>query len=72
MSQPTVGDVAYDDQEFIDAVRNNEPATTKEVADDVGLSRQGADYRLRQLEDRGKVASKKAGHDLIWMLADDE
>lgn len=37
----------------------------------VGMTRQGADYRLRKLREEGRVRSKKAGRELIWMLAED-
>ncbi|PSQ62665.1 MAG: hypothetical protein BRD21_05235 [Halobacteriales archaeon SW_8_66_22] len=50
------------DEEILDAVRNHEPAGTSEVGDAVGLARQNADYRLRQLEDEGRIESKKVGH----------
>ena len=59
------------DSEILDAVRENEPAGTTEVSDAVGLARQNADYRLRQLCGVGRVESKKVGQSLVWMLADD-
>ena len=59
------------DSEILDAVRENEPAGTTEVSDAVGLARQNADYRLRQLRDTGRVESKKVGQSLVWMLADE-
>jgi len=71
MSEPMVAAVEHEDSDFVNAVRKHEPATTAEVAEEVGISRQGADYRLRQLEDRGCVESKKPGHDLIWMSAEE-
>lgn len=37
-------------EEYIDAGREHEPAGTTEIADAVGVARQSADYRLRQLE----------------------
>lgn len=58
----------YDEQDILDAVRTNEPAATSEVADAVGFARQNADYRLRRLEEEGKVRSKKVGPALVWML----
>lgn len=58
--------------EYIDAVRENEPAGTKEIADVVGVARQSADYRLRQLEDEGAVRSKKIGNSLAWSLVQEE
>lgn len=57
----------YDEQDILDAVRSNAPAGTQEVADEVGFARQNADYRLRRLEDDGKVRSKMVGGSLAWM-----
>jgi len=56
------------DDEYLDAVREHEPAATSEIADTVGVTRQGADYRLRQLEENGKIRSKMVGNSLVWML----
>lgn len=39
----------YDDKEILEAVEEHEPASTREIADAVGCSRQNADRRLRQL-----------------------
>jgi len=58
------------DGEIIEAVRENEPAGTSEVGDAVGLARQNADYRLRQLRDDGRVKSKKVGGSLVWTVTD--
>lgn len=60
----------YSDEAFLDGVREHEPATTSEVAEAVGCVRQNADYRLRKLEDAGKVRSKKVGPSLVWMLTE--
>jgi predicted transcriptional regulator len=72
MVAPATADVTNDDEDFIDAVRKHEPATTREVAEEIGISRQGADYRLRELEDKKEVKSKKPGHDLIWTVNRDD
>lgn len=61
---------AHDTEEFIEAVRANEPAATREVAEDVAVTRQAVDYRLRQLRDEDRVRSKKVGRELVWMLTD--
>lgn len=58
------------DAEIIEAVRENEPAGTSEVGDTVGVARQNADYRLRQLRNEGRVESKKIGQSLVWMVTD--
>jgi len=61
----------HDDEEYLRAVADREPAGTGEIADAVGVTRQNADHRLRRLEDRGTVGSKKIGNSLAWFLAGD-
>jgi len=56
----------HTDGEVLDAVRKHEPAGTKEVADELGIARQSADYRLRRLLDEGRVSKKKVGNSLVW------
>jgi predicted transcriptional regulator len=56
----------HTDEEVLDAVRKHEPAGTKEVADELGIARQSADYRLRHLLDEGRVSKKKVGNSLVW------
>lgn len=56
--------------EYLQAVADHEPAGTREVADAVGVARQSAEYRLKQLRDAGRVESKKIGGVLVWMLPD--
>lgn len=56
------------EEKYFEAIRENSPASTSEVAEAVGVTRQGADYRLRKLEDEGKVSSKMVGNSLIWTL----
>lgn len=58
----------YCDEAFLKAVRKHEPASTKEVADQVGCTRRNADIRLRALEDKEKIRHKMAGKSLIWMI----
>jgi predicted transcriptional regulator len=57
----------YPDEDFLEAVTGLEPASTSEVADEVGCSRRNADVRLRRLEEDGLVESKMAGNSLIWL-----
>lgn len=59
------------DEEFLQAVRDHQPASTSEVADAVGCTRRNADYRLRQLRDEGLVSSKTVGNSLVWLPIDD-
>lgn len=61
------------DEDLKAAVKELTPAGTKEVADDVGLTRQATDYRLQQIEDRHQdpwVWSKKIGPTKVWLHAD--
>lgn len=60
----------YEDGEFLDAVEENQPAATSEVAEAVGCPRRTADYRLRKLREEGAVESKMAGNSLVWFLVD--
>ena len=68
MSEPV--EDRHSDEEYLDAVREHEPAATSEIAQVVGVARQSAGYRLRKLEDERKVASKTIGNSLAWSLAD--
>lgn len=61
----------HEDHEFLEAVAEHEPAGTTEIADVVGVTRQNADQRLRQLQDEGTVASKKIGNSLAWSLVEE-
>lgn len=61
------------DDELKQAVKEYTPAGTQEIADRVGMSRQGVEYRLRKIEDRYEnpwVWSKKIGPTRIWLHAD--
>jgi predicted ArsR family transcriptional regulator len=62
----------YTDDEVVDAVREHEPAATKEVAGALDMARQSADYRLRKLEEEGSVKSKMVGNSLVWMVEQSE
>lgn len=62
----------HTDAEVLAAVQTHEPAATSEVAEALGIARPSADYRLRRLEDAGRVTSKKIGNSLAWRLADEE
>ena len=61
----------YTDAEILAGVRAHEPAATSEVAGEVGMTRQGADRRLRQLRAAGRVSSKKIGASLVWFAPDE-
>lgn len=62
----------HPDSDYIGAVREKSPASTQEVAEIVGVTRQGSYYRLKKLRERGKVKSKTVGRELIWMVVSDE
>jgi DNA-binding Lrp family transcriptional regulator len=62
--------VEVTDEELIEQVRRIDAAATSEIADAVGLSRQGVDKRLRELRDAARVRSKKIGASLVWLPAD--
>lgn len=61
----------HDDSDILDAVQRNDPAGTQEVAEELGIARQSADYRLRRLAETGKVSNKKVGGTLVWSVEDD-
>lgn len=58
------------DAEYIEAVRKHTPASTRNVAEEVGVTRQGADYRLRKLESAGEIRSERIGNSLAWFLSE--
>jgi predicted HTH transcriptional regulator len=60
-----------DEEDYLEAIRAHSPASTTEIAEEVGVTRQGADYRLRQLEEDGKVKSMMKGNSLLWTLEEE-
>jgi predicted transcriptional regulator of viral defense system len=58
------------DEEILDAVRDLEPTGTVDVGEAVGLRRQNAGYRLRRLEEAGRLDSVKIGGALVWSVPD--
>lgn len=58
------------DEEILAAIREHRaPAVgTKDIADAVGVSRQAADNRLRNLEADGLVNRYQAGRSLVWWV----
>lgn len=62
---------SVDDADVIAAVRAHDPAATSEIGEELGISRQGADRRLRSLRDAGDVSSKKIGASLVWFIPRD-
>lgn len=58
----------HDEEEYIQAVEENQPAGTEEIAESVGVARQSAVYRLDKLEEEDKVSRKKIGSTLVWTI----
>jgi len=56
----------YSDEDFLEAVAELEPASTREIAEAVGCSRRNADVRLRKLEEANEIQKKKVGNSLTW------
>jgi predicted transcriptional regulator len=62
----------FADADFLDAVEKHNPASTSEVADEVGCTRRNADMRLKKLADKGKVKRKKIAASQVWTLVGDD
>ena len=64
----------YSNDDFLRAVEERAPASTSEVAEEVGCTRRNADVRLKRLAEEGKVKRKKIAATQVWSLvgADDE
>jgi predicted ArsR family transcriptional regulator len=56
------------DADVVAAVRAHDPAATSEIGDELGVSRQSADRRLRRLCDDERISSKKVGPSLVWFM----
>lgn len=60
----------YDDDDFLCAVRENEPVGTSDVAAIVGCHRSTALRRLRTLAEEGKVEPTTVGPAQVWTLVE--
>lgn len=58
----------HSDEAVLGAVQKHEPAGTNDIADELGIARQSADYRLRKLLDEQQVIKRKIGNSLVWCL----
>jgi predicted ArsR family transcriptional regulator len=58
----------YPDQQFLHAVEDHEPASTSEVADEVGCTRRNALNRLKTLENADQIRSKDVGRSFVWLV----
>jgi hypothetical protein len=61
-------DRSTDDMELMRAIcgADGPVASTSEIADAVGMTRQGVGPRLQQLAEKNVIACKSAGGSLIW------
>lgn len=62
----------YAAEEFLDAVAELDSPVAGEIAKRVGCTQRTARYRLRKLEDEGRVEGLKAGEATVWTLAESE
>jgi len=62
----------FADVDFINSLEQHQPATTNDIAEDVGCKYRTAYERLQQLEDGGKVEAQKVGSSLLWSLSKGE
>ncbi|GAA0307013.1 winged helix-turn-helix transcriptional regulator [Halarchaeum salinum] len=56
------------DEELLSSVRSHSPAGTSEIADEVGMTRQGTQKRLDELHEQGKVNRKDIGTVVVWYI----
>lgn len=54
------------DSDVLEAIEKHEPAATSEVADEIGMTRQGAGNRLKKLLDNKLVNRKMIGSSAVW------
>lgn len=61
-------------EEILNVLRQSDElgVGTQEIADEIGMSRQGTQNRLEELEENERVKSKKIGETWIWGLHPDE
>lgn len=56
----------FTDTDLLDAVSDHAPASTQEIAETVGATRQGVDRRLKRLADEGRVQRKQIAKVQVW------
>jgi len=54
------------DTDILSAVDRHEPAATTEIAETVGMTRQGTEKRLKSLLEKEKVSRKMIGASAVW------
>jgi hypothetical protein len=58
--------------DFIDALESlGGTAGTREVSDEVGCAYRTAHAKLVELEDEGRVSSRRVGNARLWMLGEE-
>lgn len=64
------GSAQVSDEKILCAIADHfAPAVgTADIAEQVGLSRQGVDHRLRNLKDDGLVEKYHVGRSIVWYL----
>lgn len=60
----------YPPQDFLEALAELGPSGTTDIADYVGCDRRTAYLKLKSLENKNKIKSKKVGSSLLWELDD--
>lgn len=58
----------FSNDDFIEAVRQNAPASTPEVSNSVGCSVETARVRLAELHENGMVDKKTIGGSSVWYI----
>lgn len=59
----------FDDEYIIEVIGGLQPtAGTSDIAEKLGVTRQSADYRLRKLQEEGRIKSETVGRTLIWFV----
>lgn len=67
--EPEDGRRTVSEQTIIETIQELEPrATTPQIAQHIELSRQGAGYRLRNMEEEGKVESETISRTKLWSV----
>ena len=58
----------YPDSDFIEVIEEMDGmASTSDISDNVGCTHRTAYTRLKKIEDKGLIESRKLGNTLVWM-----
>ena len=58
----------YPTEDFIEVLETDGPASTTEIAEQIGCDRRTAYLKLQSLEDDEEIQSRKVGNALLWSL----